>query len=228
MRNPCLEIALRELEAVGIRDVEQVRGGKHWQLRWQVNEHGLRVYTIPGTPGDWRSPHNVRAEIRRMLREDGLLVTTERPEPAPLHAMDYLVYAHLQLAHDKEASAVVDEMIEVKGYNPNVRTGPYAVAASQARYVLERSDWKGAAGLQVQPTQFAYVDAVTHFARALGAARFGNPDSAAGDIAKLAELREKLRPANDSYWTEQVDIHGRSRLPGYCMQGAITLRHSEP
>ena len=83
MRNPCLEIALRELEAVGIRDVEQVRGGKHWQLRWQVNEHGLRVYTIPGTPGDWRSPHNVRAEIRRMLREDGLLVTTERPEPAP-------------------------------------------------------------------------------------------------------------------------------------------------
>jgi hypothetical protein len=123
-----------------------------------------------------------------------------------LHAMDYLVYAHLQLAHDKEASAVVDEMIEVKGYNPNVRTGPYAVAASQARYVLERSDWKGAAGLQVQPTQFAYVDAVTHFARALGAARFGDPDSAAGDIAKLAELREKLRQANDSYWTEQVDI----------------------
>jgi hypothetical protein len=37
MRNPCLEVALRELEAVGIRDVEQVRGGKHLQLRWQVN-----------------------------------------------------------------------------------------------------------------------------------------------------------------------------------------------
>src|SRR5207249_2993997 len=53
-----------------------------------------------------------------------------------LHAMDYLVYAHLQLAHDKEARAVVDEMIDVKGYNPNVRTGPYAVAASQARYML--------------------------------------------------------------------------------------------
>ena len=87
-----------------------------------------------------------------------------------LHAMDYLVYAHLQLAHDKEARAVVDEMIQVKGFNPNVRTGPYAIAASQARYVLERSDWKGAAALQVQPTQFAYVDAVTHFARALGAA----------------------------------------------------------
>jgi len=123
-----------------------------------------------------------------------------------LHAMDYLVYAHLQLAHDKEARAVVDEMIQVKGFNPNVRTGPYAIAASQARYVLERSDWKGAAALQVQPTQFAYVDAVTHFARALGAARSGNPEGTAGDIAKLAELRENLRQAKDSYWTEQVDI----------------------
>jgi hypothetical protein len=123
-----------------------------------------------------------------------------------LHAMDYLVYAHLQLAHDKEARAVVDEMIDVKGYNPNVRTGPYAVAASQARYMLERNDWKGAAGLQVQPTQFAYVDAVTHFARAMGAARSGNPDAATADITRLAELRERLRQEKDSYWTEQVDI----------------------
>jgi Tfp pilus assembly protein PilF len=123
-----------------------------------------------------------------------------------LHAMDYLVYAHLQLAQDKQARAVVDEMIELKGYNPNVRTGPYAVAASQARYMVERNDWQGAADLPVQATQFAYVDAITHFARALGAACSGNPDAAAADIAKLASLRENLRQANDEYWTEQVDI----------------------
>ena len=42
MRNHCLETALRELEAVGIRDVEQVRGGKHWQLRWQGAARLLR------------------------------------------------------------------------------------------------------------------------------------------------------------------------------------------
>ena len=120
--------------------------------------------------------------------------------------MDYLVYAHLQVAQDKEARAVVDEMIAITGYNPNVRSGPYAVAASQARYMIERSDWSGAAGLQVQPSRFAYVDAITHFARALGAARSGNLDGARADIAKLAELREKLRQAKDEYWSEQVDI----------------------
>jgi len=50
---------------------------------------------------------------------------------------------------------------------------------------------------------------MTHFARALGAARSGNPAAAAADIDKLAELREKLRAANDAYWTEQVDIQGQ-------------------
>lgn len=123
-----------------------------------------------------------------------------------LHAMDYLVYAHLQVAQDREARAVIDEMLEVKGFNPNVRGGPYALAASQARYMVERQDWKGAAALQVQPTRFAYVDAITHFARALGAARIGNLQDAAADIARLGELREKLREAKDAYWSEQVDI----------------------
>ena len=123
-----------------------------------------------------------------------------------LHAMDYQVYAHLQLAQDSEARSVVDEMAGVTGYNPNVRTGPYAVAASQARYMIERSDWAGAAGLRPQESRFAYADAITRFARALGAARSGNPAAARADIAKLAELRDMLRQANDRYWTEQVDI----------------------
>jgi len=123
-----------------------------------------------------------------------------------LHAMDYLVYAHLQLAQDEEARAVVDEMRGVKGHSPSVRGGWYAVAASQARYMIERNDWKGAAELQVPPTRFAYVDAITHFARALGEARSGNPDAAVADAAKLTELRDKLRQANDAYWSEQVDI----------------------
>ena len=82
MKNSCLEIALRELEAAGVRGVEQARGGKHLQLHWRVNGHDARFYTLPCTPSDVRSPHNVRADIRRMLREDGVLTTPEQP-PAP-------------------------------------------------------------------------------------------------------------------------------------------------
>ena len=48
--------------------------------------------------------------------------------------------------------------------------------------------------------------AISHFARALGAARSGKPEAAKADIAKLAELRDKLREAKDAYWSEIVDI----------------------
>jgi hypothetical protein len=77
-----MEVALHELDAVGVRDVQQIHGGKHPQLRWQANG-ALRVYTLPGSPSDVRASRNVRAEIRRLLREDGLLATPERPEPEP-------------------------------------------------------------------------------------------------------------------------------------------------
>ncbi len=121
-----------------------------------------------------------------------------------MHGMDYLVYAHLQLGQDKAARGVVDEMLATEGYKRFA--GYYARAASQARYVVERGDWKGAAELQVQPSPIAYADAVTHFARALGAARSGQPEAAKADIAKLAELRDKLREAKDAYWSDIVDI----------------------
>ena len=48
--------------------------------------------------------------------------------------------------------------------------------------------------------------AISHFARALGAARSGKPEAAKADIQKLAELRDKLREAKDNYWSEIVDI----------------------
>jgi Tfp pilus assembly protein PilF len=126
-----------------------------------------------------------------------------------LHAMDYLVHAYLQEAQDQKAQAVVADMKLVSGVNPNVFVGPYALAVSPARYVLERGDWKGAAELPAEPSKFAYADAMTYFARAVGAARSGNPAAARQEIARLAELREKLRDAKDVYWTEQVDIQAQ-------------------
>jgi Tfp pilus assembly protein PilF len=121
-----------------------------------------------------------------------------------LHGQDYMVYAYLQLGQDKEARAVIDEMAASTG--PDAPGASFALAASPARYVVERGDWSGAAELQVRPTKFPHVAAITHFARALGAARAGKPEAAQADIAKLAELRDKLREAKDAYWAEQVDI----------------------
>lgn len=123
-----------------------------------------------------------------------------------MHAMDYLVYAYLQLGQDAKANAVIDDMMKVTGFTETFLPGPYALAVSPARYTVERGDWKAAAELQVRPSPLANVQAITYFARAMGAARPGNPEASKADIAKLAELRDRLRDAKDTYWSEQVDI----------------------
>src|SRR6266851_7970022 len=123
-----------------------------------------------------------------------------------LHGQDYMVYAYLQLGQDKDARAVIDDMVQATNFNPDVQGAPFALAASPARYMVERGDWDGAAELAVRPTKFPHILAITHFARALGAARSGEPAAAEADIVVLAELRDKLRAAKDAYWAEQVDI----------------------
>src|SRR5262249_4805928 len=117
-----------------------------------------------------------------------------------------LVYAYLQLGQDKKARDVVDEMNAVSNINPSLRGGLFALAASPARYVVERGDWQAAAALPDKPGPLPYTEAMSHFVRALGAARTGKPDAATPEIAKLAELRDKLTAAKDPYWANQVDI----------------------
>ena len=123
-----------------------------------------------------------------------------------LHAQDYMVYAHLQLGQDKQARAVMDEMMKETDFKSTVLGAHYALAASPARYAVERGDWAGASQLPVRPSPFSFAMAISHFARALGAARSGQPDAATADVANLTELRDKLREGKDSYWAEIVDI----------------------
>ena len=148
--------------------------------------------------GLWDDSIESNVESARVAKEDG-------EAGDQLHAMDYLVYANLQLGQDRKAKAVIDEMLVTKGgeaYFP----GGYAQAASPARYAIERGDWKAAAALPIGAGTQPHVQAISHWARALGAARTGDLASAKADIAKLVELRDRLVAAKDAYWAEQVDI----------------------
>jgi hypothetical protein len=142
-----------------------------------------------------------------------------------LHAMDYLVYAYLQLGQDKKAKAVIDEMTTVAGFTETFR--PDRMRWRHRRRAMRSNAATGRRRRASGPAEpAAPCQAITHFARALGAARSGNPEAAKADIAKLGELRDKLRDAKDAYWSEQVDIQGRSRPPGCSMPKASTTRRS--
>jgi tetratricopeptide (TPR) repeat protein len=122
-----------------------------------------------------------------------------------LHAIDYQVYAALQLARDAEAKQAIERgEPEAARYERN--SGAYSLAAGGARYAMERGDWKMAAQLNPRASKFPYADAMIHFARAIGAARSGDADAAQKDVAQLAQLRDALAARKDAYWTAQVEV----------------------
>jgi tetratricopeptide (TPR) repeat protein len=122
-----------------------------------------------------------------------------------LHAMDYMVYAYMQLARDKEASLVVEEAQRVTALG-SAQGGPYAFAAIPARFTIERGMWKDAMRLQPRASQFPYTESMTYFARALGAARSGDPVAAEKDVGELARIVAKLKEAKNDYWVTEVEV----------------------
>ena len=133
-----------------------------------------------------------------------------------LHAMDYLAYAYLQAARDREARAVLDELKSIRKVDPETFKCAYSFAAIPARWALERRKWSEAAGLKLEPAdfpwpRFQWAQAITHFARAIGSARSGDVDRARTETATLAGIQKQLAGAKENYdWATQVEIQRRA------------------
>ncbi|HUQ75520.1 MAG TPA: hypothetical protein VM183_12410 [Burkholderiales bacterium] len=141
------------------------------------------------------------------INERSAKAAKEQKEPHDqLHAMDYSVYAYLQLGQDDEARRVLREARELKDFTPTVRAGPYALAAMPARIALERGDWAEAAKLVPEDnSRFPYTTTQTQYARAIGAARGGNPAAAEADVRAIARVSEDLK-SKDPYWATEVEV----------------------
>jgi hypothetical protein len=132
-----------------------------------------------------------------------------------LHAVDYLTYAFLQQGRDAEAREMLERLRTVERLdNPNFAAA-YALAAVPARYALERGQWAEAAALEVGPAwfpwaKFPYAEAITHFARAVGASRSGDPARARQAIARLEVLHKAAIDAKIAYWPAQIEIQSRA------------------
>ena len=126
-----------------------------------------------------------------------------------LHAMDYLVYAYLQQARDQSAQKVLTEMAAITELDESQFAAAYALAASPARWALERHDWKGAAALEVKPVWFPWnrfrnTEALVHYAKAIGAAREGNAAAARRSAEEIAAIRRELPASRDYDWSGSI------------------------
>ncbi len=131
-----------------------------------------------------------------------------------LHASDYMVYAYLQMRRDADVGRVLAGLPALAArFDPAAVTGAapgsagvFALAAMPARHALERRAWAEAAALVPASTPFPYAEAMTHFARALGAAHLRRPGTARESIDSLAAIHARLLARGEPFWAEQVAI----------------------
>src|SRR5262249_12096165 len=150
-----------------------------------------------------------------------------------MYALDYLAYAYLQQAQDVEARRILDEArgimadLAARKYDSGRPTAHFAVAAIEARWALERGKWAEAAAIEPRPHRFGHTEAMTYFARAIGAARSGDAARARADVERLAALKEAMK---DPYWAEQIEIQRRAaaawtaRAEGKADEGFTLMR----
>jgi tetratricopeptide (TPR) repeat protein len=130
-----------------------------------------------------------------------------------LHAVDYLVYAHLQRGEDEKAATWIERIRAVDGakLDASVFQAAYALATAPARWTVERNAWHEAAELKLAPANFPwetfrYAESNIQFAKALGAARSGRLDVAQAAVDRLVAIRDQLQQQKNAYWAEQANI----------------------
>ena len=129
-----------------------------------------------------------------------------------IHALDYLVYAYLQLGDNAKARLEMNKMLEIKEVFPSDHfASAYALIAVPSRLAIENKNWELATQLELPKTNLDWEKAhwpkaMLHFSRALGFSNTGNSSQAEKELKSLIVLRDKLIEAKNTYEMGQVTI----------------------
>jgi tetratricopeptide (TPR) repeat protein len=162
--------------------------------------------------GLWQDSIDSNLASAASAREHAATASTGVTGQDELHALDYLEYAYLQTGRDGEAKHVLDQAEAVAKLDQTVFQAAYALSAIPARYTLERRHWRDAAGLNLRPDwfpwrQFPFAEAITRVARALGAARSGDPAAARSEVEQLSALHKTMSATQQDYdWATQIEV----------------------
>jgi tetratricopeptide (TPR) repeat protein len=178
------------------------------------NPHALHMPThIYTRLGAWEAviDGNLRAAeaaLEHPAGDHGEFVWDEFP-----HALEYLIYAHLQMGADDQAAAQLKRLRGTARLQPTFKTA-FHLASTEARYALERRAWDEARSLAPREPaglaweRFPWPEAVTWFARGLGAAREGRVEEARAAANRLAELETASRKAGEELFARNIRILG--------------------
>jgi tetratricopeptide (TPR) repeat protein len=177
-----------------------------------LNPHALHMPThIYTRLGKWEAVirGNLRAAkvaLEHPAGDQGQFVWDEFP-----HAIEYLVYAYLQQGADDQAATQLNRLHGTARLQPTFKTA-FHLSSTQARYALERHAWSEAMSLVVrQPStldwdRFMWPEAVTWFARGLGAAREVKLGKARQAGKRLEELETAAGKAGEVLFARNIRV----------------------
>jgi tetratricopeptide (TPR) repeat protein len=123
-----------------------------------------------------------------------------------MHAMDYLVYAYLQLGQYNEADQVLQQLQGIAASDEREFKTAYAAAAMPIRCAVERHRWAEAAAIVPPQGAPPYVTAIAVWARGLALAWGEHQSSIGAETERLQRLESQLRDTQDDYWAVQVKL----------------------
>ncbi len=156
--------------------------------------------------GDWQAS----IDLNRRAAKAALDLSGDILQTHYAHAIDYLVYGHLQRGEHQDAANLVSEMMAYENHQVSFG-GANALAAAPVRILLEADKWSEAAELSpdMHPSipwnNFPQAVAMRWFAKGLGAARSGDIKTASSAVLKLVQLRDKLQAGDQGYWAQLTD-----------------------
>ena len=161
----------------------------------------------PAVPHARHMPSHIYSMVG--MWEESIASNTSALEIQPdyYHAADFTVYAHLQLAQDAKAKALMEKAVATppRGDRPGGFGNFVAQALMETRYLLDRGDWKGAAAMPMKTTGTPMADSLYRLSRGLGMARSGDIAGAEAEIEAMKAIRTALQRADQSYWADRTE-----------------------
>jgi tetratricopeptide (TPR) repeat protein len=154
---------------------------------------------------DWNR-RAAEAALTQRVGAGGEYVWDEFP-----HAIEYMVYAHLQQGDDSAAAAAVRNLVATADLQPSFKTA-FHHASTASRLALERADWAGAVGVPVRAPGsldwdlFPWPEAVSWHTRGLGGAHTGADDVVVESLGRLADLQGRATRSGEALFAAQIEI----------------------
>lgn len=176
------------------------------------NPHALHMPThIYTRLGNWQEVirGNIKAADAALefpAGDHGQFIWDEFP-----HAVEYLIYAYLQMGADDAAAAQLKRLQGTARLEPTFKTA-FHLSSTKARYALERKAWIEAASIvprepgTVDWDRFPWPEAISWFAHGLGSVHIGNSTEARRSQNRLLELEDAAAKAKEELFTRNIRV----------------------